>query len=450
MGTYNLTMDAPARARRLGSGSVEIAITFAAIVIVAAALLSLSFTNAAPTASPLEGVFTSVSAISGTGLVLFDTQAQFTFAGELIILVVIQVGGLGYMLGVSVILWAIGGRLGVRDSHMLRLYYGLPTLGEAVRFIRNLAIYAFACEAIGAAALWVGFTAAGVDKHTAVWWAIFHSISSFNEAGFNLTGADLLPFADQPLVLATSGILAALGAIGAIPILLLMQTRGRNLPLDSRVILGGAGILLLMGFAFIGIGEWANPETLGSVSAWDRPLLAAEQSAMWGTGFSAIPTSELHDATKFYLIGMMFIGGAAGSAAAGVKIGTFFLLLAVIWATIRGREEVVMLGRQVPFMVARQAMVIALGLVAFCFALTVFLLTVSDDGALDVMFETVSATANVGWTPLDTSSWGTAGGVALIIGMLVGRFAPLLLVLEMTRPRAQSALRYPTDGVRLG
>jgi trk system potassium uptake protein TrkH len=450
MGTFNMTLDAPAPARRVGSGSLEIGLTFAAIVVIASVLLSLSFTNAGPTASPLEGVFTSVSAISGTGLVVFDTQAQFTFAGEAVILIVIQVGGLGYMLGVSVILWAIGGRLGVRDSHMLRLYYGLPTLGEAARFIRNLALYAFACEAAGAIVLWFGFTAAGVDGDTAVWWAVFHSVSSFNEAGFNLTGADLLPFASEPLVLAPSGVLAVLGAVGAIPVLLLLQTRGRMLPLDSRVILGGTALLLLLGWAFIGIAEWTNGETIGSVALTDRPLLAAEQSAMWATGFSAIPTSELHDSTKFFLVGMMFVGGAAGSAAAGVKIGTFLLLLAVIFATLRGREAVTMLGREVPFMVARQAMVIALGLVAFIFALTVFLLTVSDDAAIDVMFEAVSATANVGWTPLDTASWGAAGRVALIVGMLVGRFAPLLLVLEMTRKRGQSPLRYPSEGVRLG
>ncbi len=451
MGTFNVTMSRPQPARRVGSGSLEIALGFAALVVIAAVLLSLDATNAAPTvASPLEGLFTSVSAISGTGLVVFDTQAQFNFAGELVILVVIQAGGLGYMLGVSMILWAIGGRIGLRDPDMLRLYYGLPSIGEAARFIRNLAIYAFACEATGAILLWIGFRSAGVDSGTAVWWAIFHSISAFNEAGFSLTGADLVPFAREPLVLLPSAILAVLGAIGAIPVLLLFQARNRRLPLDVRVIFGGIALLLLMGWAFIGVFEWTNSATLGAVPAWDRPLLAAEQTAMWATGFSAIPTAQLHDSTKFFLIGMMFVGGAAGSAAAGVKIGTFLLLLAVINATLRGRNEVVMLGREVPFMVARQAMVIALGLVAFIFALTVFLLTVSDDLAIDVMFDAVSASANVGWTSLDTATWGTPARVALIVAMLVGRFAPLLLVLEMTRPQKQSAMRHPTDGVRLG
>ncbi len=451
MGTFNVTLSPPQRARRLGSGSVEIAFGFAAIVVIAAVLLSLDATNAgATTASPLEGLFTSVSAISGTGLVVFDTQAQFNFAGELVILLVIQAGGLGYMLGVSMILWAIGGRIGLRDPDMLRLYYGLPSFMEATRFIRNLAIYAFACEAVGAVVLWIGFRSSDVDGSTAVWWAIFHSVSAFNEAGFSLTGADLVPFAREPLVLIPSGVLAVLGAIGAIPVLLLFQTRKRRLPLDVKVILGGIGLLLLMGWAFIGIFEWTNTTTIGSVPAWDRPALAAEQAAMWATGFSAIPTAQLHDSTKFFLVGMMFVGGAAGSAAAGVKIGTFLLLLAVIYATLRGRDEVVMLGREVPFMVARQAMVIALGLVAFIFALTVFLLTVSNDAAIDVMFDAVSATSNVGWTPLHTADWGTSARIALIIGMLVGRFAPLLLVLEMTRPQKQSALRHPSDGVRLG
>ena len=450
MGTFNMTLARPAPARRIRSGSVEIGLGFMAVVVLAAVLLSLSFTNAAGTASPLEGLFTSVSAISGTGFVVFDTQAQFNFFGELVILVVIQVGGLGYMLGVSMILWAIGGRLGLRDPNMLRLYYGLPSLGEAALFVRRLAIYAFACEAVGAVALWIGFTASGVDERTAIWWAIFHAISAFNEAGFSLTGADLVPFVREPLVLGPMAVLAVLGAIGAVPILLLLESKGRKLPLDSRVILGGTALLLVLGGGFIALVEWTNDATIGSVPMWDRPLLAAEQASMWATGFSAIPTSQLHDATKFALVGMMFIGGAAGSAAAGVKIGTFLLLLAVINATLRGREQVVMLGREVPFLVARQAMVIALGLVAFTFALTVFLLTVSNDPAIDVMFDAVSASSNVGWTSLNTSDWDTPARIALIVGMLVGRFAPLLLVLEMTRPRKQSALRHPSDGVRLG
>jgi trk system potassium uptake protein TrkH len=434
----------------VGSGSVQIALSFAAVVIASTILLSTEFTSTGERGSLLEGLFTSVSAISGTGLVVFDTQAQFNLAGEIVIAVVIQIGGLGYMLGVSMILWAIGGRLGLRDRHMLRLYYGIPTVAEAVRFMRMLAMYALACEAIGAVALWYGFWQSGVDGQTATWWAVFHSISSFNEAGFNLTGADLLPWSDDPFVLVPSAVLAVLGAIGALPMLLLLQTRGRRLPLDARVILGGTLLLLAIGWAFIGLGEWTNEATIASVDVSNRPLLAFEQSAMWATGFSAVPISELNDHTKFFLVGMMFVGGAAGSAAAGIKIGTFLLLLATILATLRGREEVAMLGRQVPFMVVRQALVLALGLVAFIFALTMALLALSEAPAIDVVFDAVSATANVGWTPLDTAEWGTAGRSLLILGMLVGRFGPLLMVLEMTYPRAQEPFRYPEEGIRLG
>lgn len=453
MGTYNMTLSRPAPAGRVGSGAIQIAATFAAVVVVAAALLSLGFTNEGEQASPLEGLFTAVSAISGTGLVVFDTQAQFSFAGELVILIVIQVGGLGYMLGVSMILWAIGGRLGLRDQQMLRLYYGLPSVSEAARFARRLAMYALACEGIGAVILFAGFRASGVETDTAAWWGLFHAVSAFNEAGFNLTGADLVPYASgEPLVLTPIAVLAFLGAIGPLPVLLMWQTRAnrQKLPLDSQVILGGLGLLLAIGWAFITLSEWSNEATIGAVPAWERPWLALNQACLWATGFSAVPISELEQTTKFFVLGMMFIGGAAGSAASGLKIGAFLLLLAVIVATIRGREEITMIGRRVPFMVARQAMVIALGLVAFVFALTVILLAESDDAALDVLFEAMSATANIGWSPVSTADWGTTGRIAIIVAMVVGRFAPLLLVLEMTSPRAQSPLRYPTDGIRLG
>lgn len=450
MGTFNMTLDAPRPAARVGSGSIQIGLSFAAVVLISAVLLSTDYMSAGEPGSLLEGLFTSVSAISGTGLVVYDTQAQFNFAGELVIAIVMQVGGLGYMLGVSMILWAIGGRLGLRDRQMLRLYYGIPSVSEAVRFVRLLALYAVGCEAVGAIVLWFGFWNSGVDAQTAVWWGIFHAISSFNEAGFNLTGADLVPWSDDPLVLLPSGLLAVLGAIGALPMMLLFQARGRPLPLDAKVILGGILMLVVIGWVFIGLAEWTNDATIGSVDVEDRPLLALGQSAVWATGFSAIPTAELNDHTKFFLLGMMFIGGAAGSAASGLKIGAFLLLLAMIVATVRGREEVTMLGREVPFMVVRQALVLALGLVAFMFALSVALLSLSEAPAIDVVFEAVTAGANVGWTPMVTADWGTAGRSLLIVGMLVGRFAPLLMVLEMTYPRAQEPYRYPEEGIRLG
>lgn len=453
MGRYDVVMKPIAPAKRIGSGVVSIAIAFALIILAGTAFLTLPISSAdGGWTNPYDALFTSVSAICTTGLVVFDTQEHWSFFGELVILILFQVGGLGYMVGTAVVLWGLGRRLGVRDHEMLRLYYGAPDTSETFNFAKTIGLYALAMEAVGAVVLFLAFGFSGVSWPESVWFGIFHSVSAFNLAGFNVTGVDMRPFADDPQVLLPLAVLAIAGSIGGVPVVVLASRRSfRNLPLDSKLILGTTAILLVSATLLLLTWEWDNAGTFGEAPAARKPLLAFFQASMWTTGFSAVDIGSLGEESKLFLWGMMFVGGAPGSAAGGIKVGAFALLFFALVATLRGRADVEALGRHVPIMVVRQALTVTLLFVAIVFALGTTLVALSPGfDALDTVFELVSALATVGWSAGLTSELDSGGRAILIVAMLLGRFAPLLLVLEMTRPRRRRNVRLPEDSIRLG
>ncbi|GBD24237.1 Ktr system potassium uptake protein B [bacterium HR29] len=453
MGTHVATVRAPRPARAVGSGSVQFLLGFGSILGVGTLLLSLPVSTESGHATPvLDAFFTATSALCVTGLVVVDTQAHWNFFGEAVILALIQIGGLGYMAGASVVLWIIGGRLGVRDQYMLRLYYGAPTMGETLTFVRRVVLYAVGFEAVGALVLFLAFGMAGVGWARSVWWGIFHALSAFNNAGFNVTGVDLIPFADVPYVIIPHAILIVFGGLGAVPVLTALQRRSwRRLNLDSRLIFVTSACLILGGTAFIAAAEWRNEATLGALSPWHRIDVAFFQAVTPRTaGFSAIDIGKASEESLFFLLGLMFIGGAAGSTAGGIKVGTLAILIAAVVAVLLGRDEVSAFGRRVHRGVILQALAIVVTFLAMLFVLTVALLATTDFDSLATLFEVQSAMGTVGLSTGITPSVGAAGKVILIVGMLFGRFGPLVMVLEMTRVRRKSIFRLPEDSIRLG
>jgi trk system potassium uptake protein TrkH len=381
-----------------------------------------------------------------------DTRSHWSPFGEAVILALIQVGGLGYMFGATIVLWALGRRLGLRDRNMLRLYYGAPSMSEAVSFARAVALFTFAFELAGAALLTVLFTADGVPVGRAAWWGVFHSVSAFNNAGFNVTGADMIPFADNPLVLLTLTALIVAGGIGFLPASAIARRRSiLRLPLDHQLIFATSAALLLAGTLFLLLVEWDNQETFGRLAPGNRAAGALFHSASSRTaGFASIDPGDLHDESKMAIVGLMFVGGAAGSTAGGMKVGTLALLLAVMRSAVIGSEDVHVFRRRAPELLVRQTAALALSFGALVFGLTMMLALVSSQPFLDTLFETVSALCTVGFTAAGTPNFGAAGHYVLIVAMLTGRFGPLLLVLYMTRPHHRVRYRYPEDSVRIG
>ncbi len=453
--TFELSLPEPAKANILGSGWTQIAAGFAVVIVAGAVLLMLPIsTESGDTTGPLAALFTAVSATCVTGLVVVETQEHWNFLGEAVIVILIQVGGLGYMLGTSILLWVLGRRMSVRGQFLLRQYYGAPTLGESVNFAVKIIAYAFFFELAGVIVLWFAFVAAGVSVQESLWWAVFHSVSAFNNAGFSVTGSDMVPYAANAFVLLPIAILVIAGGIGAIPVLAVMSRRSlRNLSLDTRLVFVTTAALLLIGMLYIMAAEWTNPDTLGGVTEGHRPVLAFFQSSMPRTaGFSAVDTGAMSDEAKFLQVGLMFIGGGAGSTAGGIKVATFSVLLVAIVATLRGKVDMVGFGRSVPAAVIRQALTISLLMVATTFALTTFLLLVSHGQFefIDVLFEAQSALSTVGLSGGITAHLNAAGKLGLIVGMLIGRFGPLVVALEMTRTRRKENIHLPKDSIRIG
>jgi trk system potassium uptake protein TrkH len=453
MGTHTMSLTRPAPARNPGSGSLTVLAGFALILATGTTVLTLPISNqSGEWTHPYDAFFTAVSAICVTGLVVVDTPSHWSAWGEACIVVLIQVGGLGYMFGTSLILWILGRRLGLRDTYMLRLYYGAPSMGETFRFARRLVVFAVGIEAVGAAGLWAVFVLDGLPADRALWWSVFHSVSAFNNAGFSITGNDLIPYRNDAAVLLIISGLVILGGIGAVPFFALAERRAiRRLPLDAKLIFGTTIILLAVSTLYLLAVEWNNPATLGSATPAHRPTLAFFQAAVPRTaGFTAIDIVDLHDETKFAEMALMLIGGAAGSTAGGIKVGTFSLLFFAIVAALRGRQEVTALGRRIPQLVIYQAITIVLLAIAVAFLIALALLSLTDFRDIDVLFESLSAVGTVGLTTGVTQASNEAARAVLITGMLLGRYGPLLLVLEMTRPRQQSTFRLPDDSIRLG
>ncbi len=453
MGTHAMSLEAPPRARRPGSGALTVVLGFSTVLLLGTILLTLPISTAdGEWADPYEAFFTAVSAICVTGLVVVETRDHWSTWGHIWILLLIQVGGLGYMLGTSLILWIIGRRLGLRDQYMLRIYYGAPSMSETLVFARRVASYALALQAAGVLALWFFFASNGMDADTAGWWAVFHSISAFNNAGFNITGEDLLPFQQNSGVLLTVSVLVVAGGVGAVPVLALLGRRSwGRLPLDAKLIFATTLALLAVGTVFITVIEWANDETIGGVDGAHRPILGFFQAVVPRTaGFSAIDISDLSDESKFFQMALMLIGGAAGSTAGGIKVGTFALLFFAIMAALMGRDEAVAFGRRIAHTVIYQALAIVLLAIALVFIVCILLLWTSDFREIDVMFDSISAVGTVGLSTGVAGELNNFGRAVVILAMLLGRYGPLLLVLEMNRPRRRSTYRVPQDSIRLG
>jgi trk system potassium uptake protein TrkH len=349
------------------------------------------------------------------------------------------------------VLWVLGRELGVRDREMLRVYYGAPTMREALRFGRQVALYTFVFEAAGAVVLAFAFAADGEPMGSAAWWGVFHSISAFNNAGFNVTGADIVPHAGNPVLLSAIIVLVLAGSLGFIPVVTLMRRRSwQRLPLDSKLVFATSGALLVAGALFIGVVEWRNGDTFEDSPVEERWLVSVFHSTnARSSGFATVDMNAMEEESKVALMGLMFVGGAAGSTAGGLKVGAFALLLAVMIATISGREEPTAFRRQLPRMLVQQATTLALYHVGLVFGFTLALTLVSDEEFIDVMFEAVSALGTVGYSTAGTASLGATAHAILIAAMLLGRFSPLLLVLHMSRARKRTPYQYPTDTVRL-
>jgi trk system potassium uptake protein TrkH len=457
-----ITLPAPAKPPpppHPGRHAQTFVIALAAIILVGTALLASPWTTESGAATPaVDALFTAVSAVAVTGLVTVDTATHWNRLGEAVILVLIQIGGLGFMVGASLVLQALR-RGTTRLSDVLLIREGAPSLSlrEAAVLSRHIVLFTFAVEAIGAIVLTLRFWQ-DLPLSEALWFGVFHAVSAFCNAGFDLRGAfvSFIPYQDS-LVINVAVIL--LIQLGALSYLVLADAatcrRWARLAVDSKLVLLTNAILLLAGMTAFLVVEWNG--ALGQTSEGMRPLTALFQSVTARTaGFATVNFGEVQAVTLFLWMALMFIGGASGSTAGGVKLTTVGVVAAALVSTLRGDEETQVFGRRVPTPLIFRAMTVIAIMLTMHFAATALLVATQHQAGRDefsfvaLMFETMSALATVGLSTGITPSLTTAGKLILCAVMFFGRLGPLTAVYALQRHQRPTRLRFPSVAVRIG
>lgn len=430
---------------------------FAGAIAIGTLVLMLPVASAAGTwTGPLDALFTATSAVCVTGLVVVDTATHWSLFGQATIIVLIQAGGLGFMAGSTLLLLLlVGRRTGLRDRLVAQAATGAPDLSDLGVLLRRILAFTVAVEVAGAVALGAAFWATGMDAAGAAWWGVFHAVSAFNNAGFDLAGGfrSMTGYAMEPVVLVPLGVLIVLGGLGFAIVSDVLAKRGWiRLALETKIVLLVTGALLLLGAVGTSILEWSNPDALAGLPEAHRATNAVFQSVTYRTaGFAAIDPGGLTDAALILGMALMFIGAASGSTGGGIKVNTFGLLLATVLSTARGRADTQVFGRRVPDQVVYRALTVALLSIAVVFVSALCLDTTSPNVAfIDALFEAVSAFATVGLTTGITPGLPDPARVVLIATMFVGRLGPLTLALAVAG-RARTAKSHPAmESIRIG
>jgi trk system potassium uptake protein len=400
-------------------------------------------------------LFTSTSAVCVTGLVVLDTAAAWTGFGQAIILVLIQLGGFGFMTSATLLLlFLLGHRASLQQRLLLGQTMGGGLPGQVMKIIKRIAILTIVLETIGVAIL-LPRMLQDMPFGEALWWSVFHSVSAFNNAGFDLVGnfSSLIPYQQDYWIISVIGVLAVLGAVGYTVIADTAGTRGvwRRMSVDTRLVLSATAAFLIVGFSFILVTEVPNEATLGERDWATRVLDSAFYSMTPRTsGFTTIPMDQVNDETGFFTMALMFIGGGSGSTAGGIKIQTFMLLFFAIIAAARNREQVTAFGREMPISLVFRALTVALLSIALVFTSATALSFFEDFSFLEILFETVSAYGTVGLTMGITPDLSEVSRLIVTVTMFIGRLGPLALVLALAGSATPHATRYAQESVKIG
>jgi trk system potassium uptake protein TrkH len=436
---------------RIGiSPPAVLALLYAALILLGAGLLSLPVATRVPL-SLGDVVFTATSAVTVTGLVVADTGGDFTLFGQLVIMVLIQLGGLGIMAFTVLVLSMLGLRVGLPQRMFLREELNQTSIADLVHLVWLILRVMLFCEVTGAALLAFVFVPE-FGWGAGLWSALFHSVSAFNNAGFSLYTDSLCRWSTNPLVNITVPLLIIVGGIGfSVLSDLRRERRWRKFSLHSKLMLSGSAVILIFSVAMFALLEWNNPATLGQfASPIERIGIAWFQAVTTRTaGFNTVDISAIHDSTALMFISLMVIGGGSTSTAGGIKVTTFIVLILSTIAFFRRRTILTAFGRSLGHEEIMK--VLALSMVSLLIVMFgTFIISISHDGDfLDMVFEVASAFGTVGLSRGTTGELDTIGRLVIMATMFIGRVGPLTLGLFLAT-RTQPRVRYPTSKIYLG
>lgn len=432
-----------------------IVLGFAAAILVGTGLLMLPTSRVGPgSATFLEALFTATSAVCVTGLIVVDTPVYWTGSGQVIILALIQVGGFGIMSFASLLGVLLARRLGLRS----RISAAAETKSVGFGDVRNVLLgvlrITLLVESVTAVLLAARFLLGyGYGLGEAVWLGIFHSISSFNNAGFALFSDNLIGFVGDPWICLPICAAVIVGGLG-FPVLFELRRNfryPRKWHTNTRLVLGGTIILLVVGALFITAVEWSNPATLGALPAEERILAGFFQSTMTRTaGFNSVDFAHLDPVTLLAMDVLMFIGAGPAGTAGGLKITTFGVLFFILYTEISGGTAVNVFDKRLPRSVHRQAISIVLLAVGLVITATMFLMLTTDFGLDRILFEVISAFSTVGLSTGITAAIPPAGQVVLILVMFAGRLGPVTLASALALRSKPLYYEYPKERPLIG
>ena len=428
---------------------------FAILIGVGTLLLVLPVSHNGDGFAPLvDALFTATSAATVTGLVTVETSTFWSRPGQLVIMLLMFMGGIGVMTIATALLVLSGQRLSLSQRLVVRETIGTAVFTNISSITLRIMIWAVSLQAIGFIVLFVRFSFI-YSAGDAAWHAVFQAVSGFNNAGFtSILGSDNLSiFATDRVVLGTIAALVLLGSV-SYWIVADIATRRRfsRFGLNTKLVVVTTVALLVSGSVVFYLFEAGNEGTLQGATALDRAITSVFQSVNRTSGFSTVDFGETSDNTNVFYSGLMFVGGTSASVAGGIKVATLALIVMAIVALIRGRRDTTAFGRRIPLIQIKWAFALAtlslIGVVILAMALAY-----TDPGYpfMDLLFESVSAFATVGFSTGLTGDLSTPGQVLLVIGMFLGRVLPPMVIVVALAGRGETGLfRYASEGVPVG
>lgn len=441
--------------------SRTICLGFLTVIMVGTVLLMMPFsTTTGAWNDPIVALFTSTSAVCVTGLSIVDVSAHFSFWGELWIVLLAQIGGLGYMTTTTFLILLTGRKFDLRQKIAIQQALDRPGMNGSRQIIRSIISMTLVFELTGIFLLMTAFVPQfGWSK--GLWLAIFHSVSAWNNAGFSLFSDSLVQYQTSPLVVFTITGLIIFGGIGyQVLIEMYLWLRDRILQrqeklifsLDFKVATSTTLILLVLGtVAFFGV-ETRNSSTFGGYSVTGKFLLAWFQSVTTRTaGFNSVDIGQMTTAGLFITIAFMFLGASPGGTGGGIKTTTLRVLTSCTKSILRGKEEVLLYERKIPLQLILKAVGVLVGSIAAVLSVTT-LISLTDPKLefIQILFETVSAFATVGLSTGVTASVSTAAKLILIVTMYMGRVGILLLMSAILGDPKPTRIHYPEENLLVG
>ncbi len=443
------------------SALLTLTIGFASLILIGTVLLMTPAASAAAGGAPfIDALFTATSAVCVTGLVVVSSGEYWSGFGQAVLAALMFIGGLGIMTAGAFILLALGKRISFNRQLIIREAQGGASIGSVVEVGRYVILFAAGVQVVACGVLFARliFEYSAAD---AFWQSLFHSVSAFNNAGFTIfpESSSLLGFQSDPVVLWTIGAAIILGAMSFPVVNEIVRRKNPNRwTLDTRLVLIGMAGLWAIGAAAMAVFELGNASTLGGMSLAEKISNGAFQATTARTaGFQSIDFAETRMGTDFLFMILMFVGGASGSVAGGIKINTAMVLMVATFAALRGRPRAEVLRREIPPSQVSRALaltVLALaGLGLFIAALSFTERSSLDSGAFafaDVMFETVSAGGTVGLSRGITPDLSEPGKALITLAMYAGRLGPLTIGLGLALRERKAVYRYAEERVTIG